>query len=62
MNIVVLRETQAGEARVALMPESIKKLVALKATVLIESGDGLSALEATTNFAKRRKFNRRNAP
>ena len=43
MNIVVLRETQAGEARIALMPESIKKLIALKATVLIESGAGLGA-------------------
>ena len=43
MNIVVLRETQAGEARVALMPESVKKLVALKATVQLESGAGLNA-------------------
>ena len=29
MKIVVLRETQEGEARVALMPESVKKLIAL---------------------------------
>jgi NAD(P) transhydrogenase subunit alpha len=43
MNIVVLRERQAGESRVALMPESIKKLVALKAAVQVESGAGLSA-------------------
>ena len=50
MNIVVLRETQAGEARVALMPESIKKLVALKATVLIESGAGLSAARSDDEF------------
>jgi H+-translocating NAD(P) transhydrogenase subunit alpha len=51
MNIVVLRETQAGEARVALMPESVKKLVALKAAVQIESDAGLSA--ATTDDAYR---------
>ena len=43
MNIVVLRETQAGEARVALMPESSKSSIALKATVQIESGAGLGA-------------------
>jgi NAD(P) transhydrogenase subunit alpha len=50
MNIVVLRETGAGEARVALMPESVKKLVALKATVLIESGAGLAAARTDDDF------------
>lgn len=50
MNIVVLRETQKGEARVALMPESIKKLVALKASVLIESGAGLAAARTDEEF------------
>jgi len=50
MNIVVLRETQAGEARIALMPESIKKLIALKATVLIESGAGLGAARSDDDF------------
>lgn len=43
MNIVVLRETQEGEARVALIPESIKKLIALGASVQVESCAGLSA-------------------
>ena len=43
MNVVVLRETQAGEARVALMPESVKKLIALKAAVHVERGAGLNA-------------------
>lgn len=43
MNITVLRETEAGEARVALMPESVQKLVAQKASVSIESGAGLGA-------------------
>jgi NAD(P) transhydrogenase subunit alpha len=50
MNIVVLRETQPGEARVALMPESVKKLVALKASVLIESGAGLAAARTDDDF------------
>jgi NAD(P) transhydrogenase subunit alpha len=43
MNIAVLRETLLGEARVALVPESVRKLVALKATVSVESGAGLQA-------------------
>ena len=50
MNIVVLRETQKGEARVALMPESVKKLVALKASVLVESGAGLFAARTDEEF------------
>jgi NAD(P) transhydrogenase subunit alpha len=50
MKIVVLRETQPGEARVALMPESIKKLVALKATVHVESGAGLGAAREDDDF------------
>ena len=50
MNIVVLRETQPGEARVALMPESVKKLVALKASVFIESGAGLAAARTDDDF------------
>ena len=43
MNVAVLRETQPGESRVALVPESVKKLVAQKAAVLVESGAGLGA-------------------
>ena len=50
MNIVVLRETGASEARVALMPESIKKLVALKTAVFVESGAGLAAARTDNDF------------
>jgi NAD(P) transhydrogenase subunit alpha len=50
MNIVVLRETQPGEARVALMPESVKKLVALNASVIVESGAGLGAARTDDDF------------
>jgi H+-translocating NAD(P) transhydrogenase subunit alpha len=50
MNIVVLRETQEGEARVALMPESVKKLVALGASVHVESNAGLSAARTDGDY------------
>ena len=43
MRIGVLRETQAGEARVALVPESVRKLAALKVAVSVESGAGAHA-------------------
>lgn len=51
MNIAVLNETGAGEARVALMPESVQKLVALKASVAIQSGAGLGAARTDDNFS-----------
>lgn len=50
MNIVVLRETQDGEARVALMPESIKKLISLGATVRVERGAGLKAARTDNDY------------
>ncbi len=50
MKIVVLRETQEGEARVALMPESVKKLVALGAMVHVESNAGLSAARTDDEY------------
>src|SRR5260370_40330903 len=43
MSIAVLNETGASEARVALMPDSVQRLVAVKASVSIESGGGLGA-------------------
>ena len=50
MKIVVLRETQDGEARVALMPESVKKLVALGTAVHVESGAGLGATRTDAEY------------
>jgi NAD(P) transhydrogenase subunit alpha len=50
MNVVVLRETHKGEARVALMPESVRKLVALRASVRIESGAGLGAARTDADY------------
>src|SRR5829696_424653 len=49
MNIVVLRETD-DEARVALMPESVKKLISLGVTVRVESGAGLNAARTDDDF------------
>ena len=50
MNIVVLRETGAGESRVALMPESVRKLIAVKATVTVESGAGTAAARSDEDY------------
>src|SRR5262249_9697289 len=43
MRVTVLRETLPGEARVALVPESIKKLAAAKNEVWVEAGAGEAA-------------------
>ena len=43
MRVAVLRETLPGEARVALVPESVKKLAAAKNEVWIEAGAGEAA-------------------
>jgi NAD(P) transhydrogenase subunit alpha len=40
MQIAVLKERRPGEARVAATPDTVKKLVALGATVMIEAGAG----------------------
>ena len=50
MNVAVLRETLPGEARVALMPESVKKLVASKASVLVEGGAGMGAARSDDDY------------
>ncbi len=43
MQITVLKETDPQESRVALIPESVKKLVGLKVAVAVESGAGLDS-------------------
>jgi len=52
MNVVVVRETAAGEARVALVPESVVKLVALKASVVVESKAGLGAARTDDDYVQ----------
>ena len=43
MKIAVLRERAAGEKRVAATPETVKKLLALGASVAVEAGAGTAA-------------------
>src|SRR5437867_5654461 len=50
MNIVVLKEAESGEQRVALMPDAVQKLVALKANVSIESAAGLGAARTDNDY------------
>jgi NAD(P) transhydrogenase subunit alpha len=50
MKIVVLKESLPGEARVALLPDSVKKLVTAKVSVTIESGAGLGAARPDDDY------------
>jgi H+-translocating NAD(P) transhydrogenase subunit alpha len=50
MNIGVLNESGASEARVALMPDSVQKLVTAKALVSIQSGAGLGAARTDDDY------------
>jgi H+-translocating NAD(P) transhydrogenase subunit alpha len=43
MQIIVLKEAEPSESRVALIPESVKKLVAMNVNVAVESGAGLES-------------------
>ena len=51
MRIAVLRETAEAERRVAATPETVKKLIALGATVAVETGAGAGANVADAQFA-----------
>src|SRR5262245_35895682 len=50
MQITVLKETEPDEARVALVPESVKKLVSMKAKVAVESGAGRESGASDTDY------------
>ena len=50
MRIAVLRERAEGERRVAATPETVRKLVALGATLAVEAGAGSSASMADTDY------------
>ena len=52
MKIAVLAETAAGEKRVAATPETVKKYLALGATVAVESGAGAGANIPDAAFAE----------
>ena len=51
MRIAVLKETAAGETRVAASPETVRKFIALGASVAIEPGAGLNAAIADADYA-----------
>jgi len=50
VKIAVLREQSAGEKRVAATPETVKKYIALGATVSVEAGAGLTASIADADY------------
>jgi H+-translocating NAD(P) transhydrogenase subunit alpha len=50
MKIAVLKESAAGETRVAAVPETVRKFVALGADVAVERGAGTQALVADADF------------
>ena len=50
MKIAVLKELADGEARVSASPETVKKFVALGATMAVEKGAGESAAVADTDY------------
>jgi len=49
--LAVLRETAAGETRVSATPETVKKFIALGATVSVEAGAGAGASIADADYA-----------
>ncbi|EGD58557.1 alanine dehydrogenase/PNT-like protein [Novosphingobium nitrogenifigens DSM 19370] len=50
VEIAVLRERAVGETRVAATPETVRKLVALGAGVVVESGAGLAAMVTDDDY------------
>jgi NAD(P) transhydrogenase subunit alpha len=50
VRICVLRETADGERRVALLPDSVKRLVAKKVEVVIETGAGVGACVSDADY------------
>lgn len=51
MKIAVIRELAPGERRVAATPETVKKFIALGASVSVEAGAGVSASIADADYA-----------
>ena len=51
MRIAVLKESASGETRVAASPETVKKFIALGASVAVETGAGIAAAIADADYA-----------
>ena len=45
MNLAVIKERRAGEARVAATPDTVRKLQSLGLSVVVESGAGEGACD-----------------
>ncbi|HWT12498.1 MAG TPA: NAD(P) transhydrogenase subunit alpha [Allosphingosinicella sp.] len=52
MKIAVLKETEAGERRVAATPETVRKLIALGASLAVETGAGIGASIADADYVE----------
>lgn len=52
MKIALLKEELPGEARVALMPDSVKRLLGLGVTVSVETEAGLAAARSDADYAE----------
>src|SRR5262245_22622281 len=50
MKLAIAKETQPGEKRVAVIPESVKKLVAKGFTVVVERGAGEASFISDKEF------------
>ncbi len=50
VKIAVLKETATGETRVAALPETVNKFIALGASVAVEAGAGLSASVSDADY------------
>jgi NAD(P) transhydrogenase subunit alpha len=51
MNLAVIKERRAGEARVAATPETVRKLKGLGLTVIVESGAGEGARISDSDYS-----------
>ena len=51
MKIAILKETAPGESRVAAIPETVKKLIALGATLSVQTGAGITAAVSDAEYA-----------
>ena len=57
MKVAVVNEWKAGEPRVAATPETVKKIKALGAEVVVETGAGLHSgiLDSDYEFSRRER-------
>ena len=52
MHLAILKESAAGETRVALLPENLKTLVAQGVTVSVQSSAGVAAGASDAAYAE----------